>query len=42
MPLEICVRDLHNYMITPSENGGLESVVDYMTHKLIISDTALR
>ena len=37
--MEISVRDLHNDMIKPSENGGLESVVDPVTHKFLISDT---
>ena len=28
-------------MIKPYENGGLESLVDYVAHKLLISDTTL-
>ena len=36
------MRDLHNDMIKISYNGGLESVVDFVTHKVLISDTSLR
>ena len=38
----ISVRGLQNDMIKPFENGGLDSVVDSVTQKLIISDTTLR
>ena len=38
----IYIRDLHNHMIKPSNNGGLVSVADYMIQKLLISDTVLR
>ena len=40
--MDISVMDIHNDMIKPSNNGGLESVVDYMTHKLLISDKTSR
>ena len=40
--MDISVMDIHNDMIKPSNNGGLESVVDYMTHKLLISDKISR
>ena len=33
---------VHNDMLKPSYNGGLESVFDSATHKLLISDTILR
>ena len=39
--MEIFVRYLQNDMIKPSENDGLEIVVDYVTHKLLISYTTL-
>ena len=42
MCMEISVRYLHNNMIKPSKNGGLESVVDFVTHNLLIRDTTLR
>ena len=42
MLIGISVRDIHNDMIKPSNNGGLASVVDSMTQKLLISDTSLR
>ena len=38
----ISVRYLHNYMIKPSDNGGLASVVYSVTQKLLIIDTTLR
>ena len=41
MLMDISVRDLQDYMIKPFENGGLESVVDSVTHKVMISDTTL-
>ena len=40
--MEIYVRDLHNYMLKPFDNGGLASVVNSVTHKLLIIDTTLR
>ena len=40
--MNIYVRDIHNYMIKPSENGGLASVVDYINQKVPISNTRLR
>ena len=42
MVMDISVRDLQNDAIKSSENGTLASVVDYMTHKVLISDTTLR
>ena len=38
---EIYVRDLQNDMIKPFDNGGLASVVDSPTNKVLISDTTL-
>ena len=40
--MAISVRDIHNDMIKPSDNVGLESVVDSVTPKLLISNTILR
>ena len=40
--MKFSVRDLHNDTIKPSDNGRLASVVDYVTQKVPISDTALR
>ena len=40
--MEIYVKDLLNDMIKPFENGELSSVVDYVTQKVLISDTTLR
>ena len=42
MLLNISVRGLHNNVIKLSYNGGLDIVADYVTHKLLISDTTLR
>ena len=42
MLMDISVRYLHNDIIKPYENGGLESVVDSVTQKVLISDTTLR
>ena len=42
MLMDIYVRDLQNDMIKPFDNGGLESLVDSVTHKVLISDTTLR
>ena len=39
MLIEIYVRDLQNDMITPNNNGRLESEVDSVTQKVLISDT---
>ena len=36
------VRDIQNDTIKPSDNGGLDSVVDSVTNKVLISDTKLR
>ena len=38
---DISVRDLKNYMIKPSDNGGLDSVVDSAIQKVLISDKTL-
>ena len=40
--MDISVRDPHNDMIKPYDNGGLEIIVDSVTQKVLISDTALR
>ena len=40
--MKIYNRDLHNDTIKTSDNGGLESIVDYMTQKVLIIDTTLR
>ena len=40
--MDISVRDLHNDMVNQSDNGGLDSVVDYVTKRVLISDTTLR
>ena len=42
MLMDIYVRDIHNAMIKPSDNGVLEIVVDSETQKVLISDTTLR
>ena len=42
MLTDIYIRDLHNDMRKPFDNGGLENVFDSVTHKFLISDTALR
>ena len=42
MLIEISVRDLHNDMIKPYDNGGLEIVVDSGTQKFLINDTTMR
>ena len=42
MLMKISVRCLHNYMIKPSKNDGLVSVVDSVTQKLLIIDKTLR
>ena len=41
MLMKISVIYLHNDMIKPFENFGLESVVDYMTDKVLIGETTL-
>ena len=40
--MDISVSDLHNDMIKQYKNGGLESVVDSVTQKVMVSDTTLR
>ena len=40
--MEFYVRDLHNDKIKLSYNGGVVSVFDSVTHKVLISDTILR
>ena len=40
--MDISIRDLKNDTIKPSKNGGLDSVVVSVTHKVLISDTTLR
>ena len=42
MSTKVYVRDIQNYMIKPSDNGGLKIVVDYVTHTVLISYTTLR
>ena len=42
MLMDISVRYLHNDIIKPYENGGLESVVDSVTHKALIINTTPR
>ena len=42
MLMEVYAKDIQNDMIQSSDNGGLESVVDSVTHKGLISDTTLR
>ena len=38
----IYVMGIQNYMIKPSDNGGLVSAVDSVTQKVLICDTILR
>ena len=40
--MDIYAGYLHNDMIKPTENGGLTSVSDSVTHKLLIIDTTFR
>ena len=40
--MDISVRDLQDDMIKLFDNDGLASVVDYVTHKVLISDTTLK
>ena len=40
--MDISLKYLQNDMIKPSDNGVLESVVESVTHKVMISDTWLR
>ena len=42
MSMDIYVRDIHNDTIKQYKNGGLESVVDSVTQKLLISNITLR
>ena len=41
MLMNIYVRYIHNDIINPFENCGLEIVFDSVTHKVLISDTKL-
>ena len=40
--MDISVKDLHNDVIKPFNNGELARVVDSVTHKVLIIDTTLR
>eukprot|EP00978_Attheya_sp_CCMP212_P035056 scaffold150474_cov61-Attheya_sp.AAC.1 len=40
--LECSVRELHNTLISPTSEGGLEEAKDRVTGEVIISDTMLR
>ena len=40
--IDIPVRYLHNDMIKLSDNVGLDSVFDSVTHKFLIDDTLLK
>ena len=40
--MDFSVRYMHNGVIKPSDNGGLDSVDDQATRKVLISDTTLR
>ena len=42
MLMDISARYLHNDMIKPSENGGLESVVNSVKQRFLIIDRTLR
>ena len=42
MLMWISFIDINNDMIKPSDNDMLESVVDCVTHRVLISDTTLR
>ena len=42
MLMDLSVRNLHTDMIKPAYNGGFSSVVDSVTHIVLISDTTLR
>ena len=42
MIMDISVGYLQNDIIKPSDNGGLESVVDSVKHKVLIIDITLR
>ena len=39
--MDIFVSDIHNDMLKLFDNGGFASVVDYVTHKVLIRDTTL-
>ena len=41
MLMKIYISDIHNDMIKPSDNIGLENVVNLVTQKILISDTTL-
>ena len=40
--MNISVRDLHNYMIKPSDNSDLDSIFDSVKNKVLISDKMSR
>ena len=40
--MKVSVRDIHNDMIKPFKNDLLDSIVNSMTQKVLISDTTLR
>ena len=40
--MDISVKDLHNDMKKPSGIGGLDTLIDYVTQKLLIIDTTLK
>ena len=40
--MDICARDIHNNTIKLFDNGMLASVIDSVTHKLMVSDTRIR
>ena len=42
MLMEVFIRYLHKSMIKSSDNGGLVSLFDYVTQKVLIYDTTLR
>ena len=42
MLMDLSVMDIQNYIIKPFKNGGLESVVDYVKKKVLISNMTLR
>ena len=40
--MEISVRDIHNDMMKLYDNGGLTSVVDSVTYKVLINDKTIK
>ena len=40
--MDISVKDLHNDMKKPSGIGGLDTLIDYVTQKLLIIDATLK